>query len=118
MCLQLTIVAACALCTCWPSSAQEPATLGSSNQLSLMPVPASVKQQAGRLPVTGTFSVATKGYADDRLQNGIARMITRLAGRTVLSLTHDLAVDEAAATLVIECERPGDAVPSINENES
>ena len=83
-----------------------------------MPVPASVKLQAGRIPVSGTFSVATKGYVDDRLRKGIARMITRLAGRTVLSLSYDLAPDETAATFVIQCDGAGDTIPSISENES
>jgi hexosaminidase len=83
-----------------------------------MPVPASVQIQTGRLAITSTFSVATKNYTDDRLRAGIARMISRLAGRTVLSLPFDLVADESAATLVVQCARAGDAVPSINENES
>ena len=45
-----------------------------------MPVPASVEIRTGRLPIIGSFSVAVKDYADDRLRGGIARMLTRLAG--------------------------------------
>ena len=89
-----------------------------SERLNLMPVPASVKVQPGRLRVTGTFNVGTKGFVDERLRKGISRMITRLAGRTVLSLPFDLATDESAAGLVVQCERAGDTIPSINENES
>lgn len=89
-----------------------------AERLNLMPVPASVKVQPGRLRVTGTFNVGTKGFVDDRLRNGISRMITRLAGRTVLSLPFDLVTDESAAGLVVQCERAGDTIPSINENES
>ena len=87
-------------------------------QLNLMPVPASVQTQTGRLPITGSFSVAVKNYADDRLRGGITRMIARLAGRTVLTLPSELASDESTATLVVQCERAGDVVPSIGENES
>jgi hexosaminidase len=87
-------------------------------QLNLMPVPASVQTQAGRLPITGSFKVSVKNYADDRLRAGIARMLTRLAGRTVLTLPADLAADEGSATLVVQCERAGEIVPSLNENES
>src|SRR6266702_6763403 len=83
-----------------------------------MPVPAAVQIQTGRLPITISFKVAVKGYADDRLRAGIARMLTRLAGRTVLTLPADLAADESAATLVVQCERPGDIIPSLDENES
>jgi hexosaminidase len=88
------------------------------DQLNLMPVPASVQTQTGRLPITGDFNVAVKNYADDRLRAGIARMLTRLAGRTVLTLPAGLATDEGSATLVVQCERGGDAIPSLNENES
>ena len=89
-----------------------------AGQLTLMPVPASVQMQAGRLPITASFKVMVKSYADDRLRGGIARMLRRLAGRTVLSLAAEPATDESAATLVIQCERAGEAVPSLNENES
>lgn len=88
------------------------------DQLNLMPVPASVQTQTGRLPITGSFNVAVKNYADDRMRAGIARMLTRLAGRTVLTLPADLATDESSATLVVQCERAGDPIPSLNENES
>ena len=87
-------------------------------QLNLMPVPASVRTQAGRLPITGSFNVAVKNYADDRLRAGVARMLTRLAGRTVLTLPADLATDESTATLVVQCERAGEIIPSLSENES
>src|SRR6185295_596896 len=69
-------------------------------QFNLMPMPQSVQPQAGRLPITSAFSVAIKGHADDRLRASIARMIKRLAGRTVLTLPLDLAADENSATLV------------------
>jgi hexosaminidase len=87
-------------------------------RLNLMPMPASVTVQPGRLPVTATFSVATKGFVDDRLRNGVSRMIARLAGRTVLSLSYDLASNENTAALLIQTDRPGDTIPSIHENES
>ena len=87
-------------------------------RLNLMPMPASVTVQPGRLPVTATFRVATKGFVDDRLRNGVSRMIARLAGRTVLSLSYDLASDENTAALLIQTDRTGDAIPSIHENES
>jgi hexosaminidase len=97
---------------------QPPTSVLAPSQLSLMPVPASVQLQSGRLPITKSFSVATRGYADDRLRASIARMTRRLAGRTVITLPFDLAVDEGSATLVIQCERGGSSVPSPNEDES
>jgi hexosaminidase len=87
-------------------------------QLNLMPVPASMQIQTGRLPITSGFNVAVKNYADDRLRAGIARMLKRLAGRTVLTMPADLLTDESAATLVVQCESAGELIPSLNENES
>jgi len=87
-------------------------------RLNLMPVPASVQIQTGRLPITSSFSVAVKNYTDDRLRAGIARMLRRLAGRTVLTVQAHLATDESAATMMVQCERAGEIIPSLNENES
>ncbi len=102
-----------------PVPAQEPTTtVVAPGQLNLMPVPASVQLQTGRLAITNAFSVATKGYADDRLRGSITRMTRRLAGRTVITLPLDLAVDESTATLVVQCERAGNLIPSLNEDES
>jgi len=117
--LQLPIAATFILFTSLIGSAQETTSgVTGPERLNLMPVPASIKIRAGRLPITSTFSVATKDYVDDRLRSGITRMIARLAGRTVLGLPYDLATDENAATLVVQCERAGDVIPSIGENES
>ena len=87
-------------------------------QLNLMPLPASVQLKPGRLAITKDFTVATKGHADDRLRGSIARMTKRLAGRTVITLPLDLSGDESSATLVIQCERGGSIIPSLNEDES
>jgi hexosaminidase len=99
--------------------AQQPAaTVSERRQLNLMPVPASVQLQPGRLAITNAFSVATPGFADDRLRGSIARMTRRLAGRTVITLPFDLTGAESSATLVVQCERGGSPVPSLNEDES
>src|SRR5882724_10086901 len=87
-------------------------------QINLMPVPASMQIQTGRLPITSSFNVAVKNHTDDRLRAGIDRMLRRLAGRTVLTLPADLATDEGAAILVVQCEGAGEIIPSLNENES
>ncbi|HYO62765.1 MAG TPA: family 20 glycosylhydrolase [Pyrinomonadaceae bacterium] len=85
----------------------------------LMPVPASVRFQAGRLAVNNTFSVAAaRARSDARLQSGVERFLRRLEGRTVLELPRSLAADAASATLVVETAGPGRAVPSVEEDES
>jgi hexosaminidase len=84
----------------------------------LMPVPASVRFNTGRLAITKSFTVAAKGYVDDRLRSGIARAVRRLEGRTVLEFPQGLAADATPATLVVECQKPGQTVPSVEEDES
>ncbi|HLL75512.1 MAG TPA: family 20 glycosylhydrolase [Pyrinomonadaceae bacterium] len=84
----------------------------------LMPVPASVRFNAGRLAVTKAFAVAARGHADERLRAGIERAVRRLEGRTVMELQRGLSADAATAALVVECKGPGRAVPAVDEDES
>src|SRR6266436_3071309 len=116
---KLALIATCVLNLASPLRGQvmAPAPIV-SDRLNLMPVPASLRTQTGRLPIASSFNIAIKNYSDDRLRAGIARMMTRLAGRTVLTLPPDLAADDATATLVIQCERAGDIIPSLSEDES
>src|SRR2546423_8023168 len=66
----------------------------------LMPVPASVRFNAGRLAVNKSFTVAARGHVDERLRAGIERAMRRLEGRTVFEFARGLAADASAATLV------------------
>jgi hexosaminidase len=117
--IKLVLLLTFALTIFSPVTAQGPATASAERgRLNLMPLPATVELQPGRLAITEKFSVATKGYADDRLRGNIARMTRRLAGRTVTTLSLDLAAAESSATLVVQCERGGSPIPSLNENES
>src|SRR2546421_2652949 len=116
---RLVLIASYALSFVLPLRAQVPTVnFATPAQMNLMPVPASVQIQTGRLSITSSFNVAVRNYTDDRLRAGIDRMLRRLAGRTVLTLPADLATDEGAAILVVQCERAGEIIPSLNENES
>jgi len=118
-CLQLAVVMNAVLFSSFTGRAQQPtSTVPTYERLNLMPVPASIQIRPERLRITGNFGVATKGFVDDRLRSGLVRMIARLAGRTVLNLTYDRATDASTAGLVIECQRAGETIPSISENES
>lgn len=114
-----SVIAICTLILASSTYGQNPTVnMIAPKELNLMPVPASAQIQIGRLPITSSFNVTVRNYADDRLRAGIARMLTRLAGRTVLTLSTDLATDDGGATLVVECERAGEIIPSLSENES
>jgi hexosaminidase len=84
----------------------------------LMPVPASLRFNSGRLPVNKSFTVAAKGQVDARLQAAIDRFLRRMEGRTVMELPRGLSNDGASATLLVESGGPGKAVPSVEEDES
>jgi hexosaminidase len=93
-------------------------TLRPAPRHNLMPVPASVRFGTGRLAVNKSFTVAARGHTDERLRAGVERALRRLEGRTVLELPLELANDASAASLVVECKGPGQAVPSVDEDES
>ncbi|HEX8774149.1 MAG TPA: family 20 glycosylhydrolase [Pyrinomonadaceae bacterium] len=92
--------------------------VSTAQQHHLMPVPASLRFLPGKLPVNNSFTVAVKSFKDARLQAGIERAVRRLEDRTGFALSHNWSGDPAAATLVIECLGPGQAVPSVDEDES
>jgi hexosaminidase len=110
------------ICTINVAAQTAATTAATSNvvppQHNLMPVPASVRFNAGRLPVNNAFSIAARGQQDARLVSGIDRFRRRIEGRTVLELPRGLAADANVATLVVEASAPGQAVPSVEENES
>lgn len=87
-------------------------------QHNLMPVPASVEFHSERLNIKSTFKIATSGHSDERLLGAIDRAAKRLQGRTGLTFDLTGANDVTAATLVIQCQRAGDTVPSLNEDET
>jgi hexosaminidase len=91
---------------------------GVAPQHNLMPVPASVRFNPGRLSLNKSFTVALRGQTDARLQAGIDRFLRRIEGRTVMELPRGLSNDAANATLLVESGGPGKAVPSVEEDES
>lgn len=90
----------------------------SAQTLNLMPVPRSLSIGQGRLRIDASFHVAVIRHTDARLQAAVARMLPRLEHRTALALSRNVARSPLGATLIIDCAAPGEAVQSINENES
>jgi hexosaminidase len=84
----------------------------------VMPLPAEFQPASGRLAVTAGFSCAIRGYDDRRLEEGVSRALRRWEARTGLILARSAVSDTEAATLVVECGGPGNAVPSLDEDES
>jgi hexosaminidase len=84
----------------------------------LMPQPAKLSSRQGRLAIGDGFRIALTGYQEPRLQAAAARLVQRLAKQTGIPLIEETEQDPSKATLVIHCERAGEAVESIRENES
>jgi hexosaminidase len=120
--IRLSILLSMLLLCAWNCLAQETspnaATVAAGRVHHLMPVPARVQFQPGRLMISKTFSIAIKGHSDERLQAGLARIIKRLEGRTGLELPRERAMQESGAGLIVQCNGPGQAIPSVDEDES
>ena len=114
----LVLLLACVFNTMAQNTTPQPPAQLASARRNLMPVPASAQWGAGRLAVSKSFTVAATGHVDERLRAGIDRAMRRLEGRTVLEFARGLAAEANAATLVVECKGQGQAVPSVEEDES
>lgn len=83
----------------------------------LMPVPATVRFQPGRLTIDSSFAVSAEGKSDPRLAAAVHRVTWRLARRTGIQLPTDLKND-VTSKLLIRCKTIGNAIPKFNEDES
>src|SRR5262245_10647102 len=108
--------------TTWPASRAD----AQERRHNLMPTPAEVHFQSGKLALGSSFSVAVRGHNDRRLEAGIDRAMRRLEGRIGMELRRGPATDAGTATpaptlaqtLVIECREAGGSVPSLDQDES
>ena len=99
-------------------SAQQPVTSDSSPQHRLMPVPATLRFQSGRLNIDSSFRAVVDGYSDARLEAGLHRVTLRLERRTGMEFSLKPPSDSQVAGLLIQCVGPGKPVPSVDEDES
>lgn len=83
----------------------------------LMPEPAHLSAQAGTLPLNSSFTAATDSFHDDRLDSAISRMLARLENHTGLQIATTPAASKTA-TLIVSVDGPGEAIQSVDENES
>ena len=84
-------------------------------QLNLMPLPASVQQASGMLPVTQSFSVNVTGARDPALEAGVRRFVAQLSRQTGIPFRPKTG---AAATVTVHADKALDAVLKLGEDES
>ena len=82
----------------------------------LMPQPSQISAQQGRLAITSSFTTATDHFHDARLDAAIARTLGRIRVQTGLILP--AASNATSATLTVSVDGAGQAVQSVDENES
>ena len=80
----------------------------------LMPLPARLTTGAGRLAITQNFAVSLTGASDPRLTAESARFLGQIAKRTGMPL----APDGEHPVLIVSCASAGNAVQTLDEDES
>jgi hexosaminidase len=95
------------------AQAQAPAVFTNT----LLPEPAHLSVETGRLELTPSFTAVTDRFHDSRLDDAIGRALLRL--RSQIELQIATAADrEAAGTLIVTVDGPGETVQSLDENET
>jgi hexosaminidase len=112
------VIALLLVCSVSVSAQQVETAQPLPRQHRLMPVPAAMQFLGRRLKIDASFTVATDGQTDARLEAAIYRASRRLEGRTGFEFLRAPASDSQTATLLIQCKGPGSPVPSIREDES
>ena len=87
----------------------------SQPQLNLMPMPASVQQNAGQLLINQGFSVNSAGTRDPALEAGVQRFVAQLSLQTGIPFRPKAG---APATLTVHADKALEAVLKLGEDES
>ena len=83
----------------------------------LLPQPAHLSTGAGSLPWTDTLTVGVPHFHDQRLDDSIARSLEQLERKTGAHRQRSISAS-STSTLVIDVDGAGEAIQSLDENES
>ncbi len=104
----ITLVALVILVSLFASAQSQP-------QLNLMPMPASVQQGSGQLPILQSFSVTVTGTHDATLDAAVKRFTKQLSVQTGIPFRPK---DGAPATLTVHADKGLEPVQKLGEDES
>ncbi|MDE1178498.1 MAG: beta-N-acetylhexosaminidase [Edaphobacter sp.] len=93
------------------------AQTSSASALTLMPVPAHLTTGAGAFSWTPSVTIGVTHFRNQRLDDAIQRSLLRLERATGVPRQRTVTTT-AASSLVIDVDGPGDAIQSIDEDES
>ena len=82
----------------------------------LMPLPAHLSAQSGELALTPQFTASEDHFRDARLDGAVGRTLVRLKNQTGLEIA--TAPATGAGTLTVSVDSAGEAVQSVDEDES
>lgn len=100
-----------------PPSLAQPAAAPSAFRNTLLPQPSSLQAGSGRFVLSASFAATADKSHDDRLDRAIKRGMARLADATGLQFSSDSPI-AGASPFVVSVDGPGEAVQSIDEDES
>ena len=84
----------------------------------LLPEPAKLTLDQGRLQWSSSFYASTPHFHDERLNASIHRALRELEDKTGTPLSKEVHTEATGATLVIDVQGAGEAIQSLDENES
>jgi len=84
----------------------------------LLPEPAKLTVDQSRLQWSSSFSASTPHFHNARLNAAIQRTLRELEDKTGTPLSKEIRTEATGATLVIDVEGAGEAIQSVDENES
>ncbi|MGA9511117.1 MAG: family 20 glycosylhydrolase [Candidatus Sulfotelmatobacter sp.] len=84
----------------------------------LMPQPAHIIAEQGRLTLSPSFTAITDHYRDARLDAAILRTLDRLRNQTGISIPASAPAASTSGILVVNVDGPGEIIQSVEEDES
>ena len=94
------------------------ASSATSQQLNLMPMPASVQMKTGQLVIDASFSVGISGPSNARLQRAVELFLDNLRRQTGMPSLDMKVTDAAHANLVVNSGGANKPVQELGEDES
>lgn len=84
----------------------------------LMPQPAKLDVEQGRLGLTGSFAVSAPQFHNERLDEAIERTVHQLEMKTGLEISHEIGSAASGPRLTVDVQGPGEKIQSVDEDES
>ena len=92
-----------------------PASRAQQQELSLMPMPASVQMGSGSLRIDSSFAVSLGGHTEPRLERAVQRFRRQLSRQTAVPLP---LKDAPKPTLLIQTDHASKEIQELGEDES